>query len=210
VINPTAVLQSGVLMLRYLGEFAAADAIEHALLVTLEEGKVKTGDVVGYDSGKNCSTTQYTQEIIKNLGRKSARFKVRERLPIKMPEISREPAYVKVKTRRVAGIDVFMESNLFPEELGLRIEKALVGSAFQLKMCSSRGTRVYPPTGTVIDVNDQYRCRVLLQNTAESVSDQQLYDLLNRITSAEIRWGHIEKLHEFDGQPGWTKAQGED
>ena len=66
VINPTAVLLSGVMMLRYIGEFDAANRIEKALLVTLEEGKVRTGDVVGYDKG--CTTTAYTDAIIGNLG----------------------------------------------------------------------------------------------------------------------------------------------
>jgi isocitrate dehydrogenase len=94
--------------------------------------------------------------------------------------------------------------------LGKRLEKALEGSPFQLKMCSSRGTKVYPPTGTVIDVIDQYRCRVLIKDAAKSASDVEIYDLLQRITGADLRWGHIEKLHEIDGQPGWTKAQGED
>src|SRR5919204_1566315 len=71
VINPTAVLGSGILMLRYLGEFDAAAKIENALLVTMEEGNVRTGDVVGYESGKNCTTTRFTDAIIANLGRTS-------------------------------------------------------------------------------------------------------------------------------------------
>ena len=44
VINPTAMILSGVLMLRYLGLFEQAAAIEHAVFVTLESG-VLTGDV---------------------------------------------------------------------------------------------------------------------------------------------------------------------
>ena len=50
VINPTAVILSAVLMLRYLGLFEEASAIEHAVFVTLESGTL-TGDVVGYDRG---------------------------------------------------------------------------------------------------------------------------------------------------------------
>jgi len=38
------------MMLKYLGEFEAAAAIEHAVLTTLLDGKL-TGDVVGYDKG---------------------------------------------------------------------------------------------------------------------------------------------------------------
>ncbi|HMO35648.1 MAG TPA: isocitrate/isopropylmalate family dehydrogenase, partial [Gemmatales bacterium] len=210
VINPTAVLMSGIMMLRYLGEFEAASKIEHAVLVTLEEGKVRTGDVVGYDSGKNCTTTQYTEAVIANLGKTSSKWKVREHKPIKMPDISKEPAYVKVKNRRVAGVDVFVEANLFPEEVGKKVEQAVAGSPFKLKMCSSRGTKVYPPTGTVIDVNDQYRCRIMLADPTGSASDDQIMDLLKRFSGVGLLWGHLEKLHELDGQPGWTKAQGED
>src|SRR3954451_18644510 len=84
VINPTAVLGAAVLMLRHLGAFDAAILIENALMVTLEERKVKTGDVVGYDGGKNASTSQYTEEIIKNLGKTSSKFTVRDYKPIKM------------------------------------------------------------------------------------------------------------------------------
>lgn len=57
VINPTAVLLSAVMMLRYLEEFATADLIENALLYTLEEGRVLTGDVVGYDRGPRPRST---------------------------------------------------------------------------------------------------------------------------------------------------------
>ncbi len=100
VVNPTAVIGAAILMLRHLNEFDAAVKIENALLVTMEEGKAKTGDVVGYDGGKNAATTQYTDEIIKNLGKTSSKFKVRDYKPIKMPHLSSDRDFVKVKSRR--------------------------------------------------------------------------------------------------------------
>jgi len=209
VINPAAVLGSGILMLRYLGEFDAASSIENALLVTLEEGKVRTGDVVGYDSGKNATTEQFTAEVIKNLGRKSSKWKVREYKPIKMPQFSTEPAYVKAKSRRVAGIDLFVEANLFPEELGKKMEALAVGTPVALKAISSRGTKVFPPTGTVLDVTDMYTCRFMARDATGDLDDGQILDLVQRV-GGQVKWTHIEKLNEFDGQPGWTKAQGED
>src|SRR5947207_11011930 len=50
VINPTAMILSAVMMLRYLEMFEQADAIEHAVGATLESG-ILTGDVLGYDKG---------------------------------------------------------------------------------------------------------------------------------------------------------------
>ena len=42
IANPTALLQSGILMLRYIGEREAADRVENAMLAVFVEGKVRT------------------------------------------------------------------------------------------------------------------------------------------------------------------------
>lgn len=60
--NPSALLLSAVEMLKYTGEKEYAEKIENALLKTLKEGKVLTADL-----GGNASTTEFTEEIIKNL-----------------------------------------------------------------------------------------------------------------------------------------------
>jgi isocitrate dehydrogenase len=76
-------------------------------------------------------------------------------------------------------------------------------------MISNRGTKVYPPTGAITDVVDHYRCRFLLRDERGDASDEQILELVRRIGS-RLRWMHLEKLNEFDGAPGFTKAQGED
>jgi isocitrate dehydrogenase len=206
-INPTAVLFAGVMMLRHLGEFAAAAAIENSVIYTLEEGRFRTRDIAG-DAG-SCSTTQYTDAIIANLGMKPAKTYVREYQPIHLPQVSLAPDFVKVKTRRVAGVDVFVESNQTPTQIGQAAEAAAQGSPFVLHMVTSRGTKLYPGVSAVTDTVDQFRCRFVLADKAGDATDPQLLDLLARV-GARFRWSHIEKLNEFDGQPGWTKAQGED
>ena len=47
IANPTALLQSAILMLRHIDERAAADKIETAMLSVYREGKVRTRDVGG-------------------------------------------------------------------------------------------------------------------------------------------------------------------
>jgi isocitrate dehydrogenase len=74
-------------------------------------------------------------------------------------------------------------------------------------MISSRGTQVYPATGAITDTVDQFRCRLLLHEPGE-LSDEAVFDVLRRVSSRH-RWMHIEKLQEFDGEPGFTRAQGE-
>ncbi|MCS6851987.1 MAG: NADP-dependent isocitrate dehydrogenase [Gemmataceae bacterium] len=209
VINPTAVIGSGIMMLRHLGEFEAAARIENALLVTLEEGKVKTGDVVGYDSGKACTTTAFTDEIIKNLGRSPQTVTPRTYKPLRIPRISPDPVVVRPTSRRVVGADIFLESGLLPDKLGPTLEALAEGTPLKLKMISNRGTQVYPDKGTLIDCVDHYRCRFVLRDESGDLKDADLMALLGRV-AAQHRWVHVEKLPEFDGQPGFTKAQGED
>jgi isocitrate dehydrogenase (NAD+) len=62
VANPTALLQSAVLMLRYLGERDAADKIYRALEHTLSRRKVMTRDI-----GGTASTTEYTETIVASM-----------------------------------------------------------------------------------------------------------------------------------------------
>ncbi|HEX8336662.1 MAG TPA: isocitrate dehydrogenase (NAD(+)) [Pyrinomonadaceae bacterium] len=47
IANPTALLQSGILMLRHLGEREAADRVEKAMLKVYTDGEVRTRDVGG-------------------------------------------------------------------------------------------------------------------------------------------------------------------
>jgi isocitrate dehydrogenase (NAD+) len=59
IANPTALLQSGVLMLRHINERDAAERIESALLKVFEEGKVRTRDI-----GGEAKTAEFADAII--------------------------------------------------------------------------------------------------------------------------------------------------
>jgi isocitrate dehydrogenase (NAD+) len=62
IANPTALLQSGILMLRYLGERAAADKVETSMLKVFEEGKVRTRDI-----GGTARTAEFADAIIQQM-----------------------------------------------------------------------------------------------------------------------------------------------
>ncbi|HYF10940.1 MAG TPA: isocitrate/isopropylmalate family dehydrogenase, partial [Actinomycetota bacterium] len=205
VINPTAVIGAAVLMLRYLGEFEAAANIEHAILVTLERGTL-TGDVVGYDKGT--PTSSYTDAIIANLGRRSERWQVREYQPMVLPNVSARPDLVEATKRAVVGLDLFVESPLDPETLGQSLRELTDGTNLQLRSVSNRGRQVFPSTGASADMVDHYACRFIIREDPGDLSDDAVHDLLKRV-STRHRWMHIEKLQEFDGELGFTRAQGE-
>jgi isocitrate dehydrogenase len=205
VINPTAVILSAVMMLRYLGLFEEADAIEHAIFVTLESG-VLTGDVLGY--GRGTPTTDYTDAIIGNLDKRTERWTIREHTPLKLPVMPPDPDSVKPSSRAVVGLDVFVESPLSATELGASLMELTTDTRLSLKMISSRGTKVFPPTGAITDTLDHWRCRFIIREEPGDLPDDDVYQLLLRISSRH-RWMHIEKLLEFDGELGFTRDQGE-
>lgn len=60
--NPTALTLCAVEMIKHLGEFEIATKIEKAILNVIKEGKVLTADL-----GGNATTTQFRDEIIKNI-----------------------------------------------------------------------------------------------------------------------------------------------
>jgi isocitrate dehydrogenase len=109
----------------------------------------------------------------------------------------------------VVGLDVFVESSLPVEQLGKGVEEIVRGTPVELKMVDSRGTKIYPSTGTIMDTVDHFRCRLMQRDSAGDLGEAQILDALTRI-GAKYRWMHVEKLNEFDGAPGYTRAQGED
>ncbi len=60
--NPTALLQTAIMMLRHLGERNAADLIERAMIHTLANKQVRTRDL-----GGTASTTEYTEAIVASM-----------------------------------------------------------------------------------------------------------------------------------------------
>src|SRR5438128_10589809 len=62
VANPTALLQSAILMLHHINERAAADKIETAMLNIYREGRVRTRDI-----GGTASTNEFADAIIEKI-----------------------------------------------------------------------------------------------------------------------------------------------
>jgi isocitrate dehydrogenase len=204
--NPTALLLSAVMMLRHIGDFATASAVEHALYVTLEEGKDLTGDIAA--PGEGASTGAYVDRVIANLGRQSDKVPAREYRPITLKRWPPITWYRAAATRELVGVDVFVESERDPRAIGITLQAAAEGSAFALKMISSRGTQVWPEGGGNTFLVDHFRARFLFREPPKGDAVAEITDLLTRI-GRQHRWMHLEKLQRFDGADAFSKAQGE-
>jgi isocitrate dehydrogenase len=206
IANPTAMILSTVMLLRHLGEFEAAAKIEHAIVITLEEGRTLTCDLIDPDHA--AGTTEFTDAVIANLGRQWDQWQIPEYKPIKLPRVDSRPDFVQCQERYTCGVDIFIESTLSAEALGESLEQLAEGTPMRLKMISNRGTMRYPGGIGVTDPVDHWRCRFVTRD-GHNLVDGDVIALLQHIANHHD-WMHIEKLQSFDGADGFTKAQGED
>ena len=209
IANPTALLHSCVLMLRHLGEMKAAEAVENALLVTLEQGRALTADMAD-GSREPVGTKAFTKEVIANLGSAPKSYPKRAYQRLKMPRVSHDPILVTAKDSRPMGVDIFVATGINPAELGPAIEALTEGLPIKLSQISNRGAKVYPnDLGVEADPVDCARLRFKVSSRGARLDDKTILELLSRV-STKVPWVHVEKLHKFDGQPAFTKDQGED
>ncbi len=61
--NPTALMLSGVLLLRHIGQQAAAERVEAAIRAVIAEGRTVT-----YDLGGSAGTSEFADAIVARLG----------------------------------------------------------------------------------------------------------------------------------------------
>ena len=156
VINPTALILSSLMMLRHLGEPAAADRVENAVLVTLEEGKPVTQDLARRPAATS-STPPPPRATRTRSSRTSGRLPttVPPRAGAERPSGDGAPAAaLDVRRRRcprrstaqTVGVDLFLETPLTAGERAGRWRRSRATRSLQ--MVYSRGTMVYPSTGS--------------------------------------------------------------
>ncbi|MFL5522846.1 MAG: NADP-dependent isocitrate dehydrogenase [Gemmatimonadaceae bacterium] len=201
--NPTALVLSAAMMLRHIGEGKAANDVEQAVLVTLESG-IRTSDMMGVD--KPASTTAFTQAVISNLGKASKLSPPKKYTRVELPAAQLGVNIVPAASRRLTGVDIYIESDLEPRALASDLEKLTTTSPVCLQMISNRGAMVFPGTDRRVSLVDHYRCRFVLRDTAGKLGDPEILSLLGSV-GAKYRWMHIEKLQEFDGDPAYSKSQ---
>ncbi len=99
-----------------------------------------------------------------------------------------------------------VESDLSPNELGTQFSH-LAGERLQLEFVDARGTVVFPPTGLASDSVRAFRARFVAREGIE-IEEADLMGLLARV-SLTLHWSEAIRLQSFDGEPGFTRAQGQ-
>ena len=210
IANPTALLLSGIAMLRHLGLMEHAAIIENALLYTLEQG-IHTGDF-GDKGSASLNTTAFADAIVSNFG-KTPEHGAKPLLP-NMPvtqtefKLSRNEMMVSEEMQHeyIVGVDLFIESSEQPEMIAKKCQRH-AGVKFNLINLSNRGTQVWPTGSVYTNLVNQYNVR--FESLDGSPLNQQDVLGLYVSLSGNFKICSSELLNMWGGKKAYSLAQGQ-
>ena len=204
IANPSGLLNSAIMMLKYLGKNKEAKIIHNAWLKTIEDG-LHTADIYNPEkSKKKLTTTEFTQAIIDNFNNTpnilKSKFKYSTNKQISINE--------KLKSNEkseLIGTDFFIQTK-FDLELVKKLQA--FDDILKLQMISSRGLLIWPKALTNANI-DFYRFRFLRANEDYKISQNDILKLHTKINSLGLDILSIINLSSYDNKIGFSLAQGE-
>ncbi len=210
IANPTALLLSGITMLRHLGFMENAAIIENALLYTLESG-VHTGDF-GNKSIPAVNTTQFADAIINDFGKQPAVGvkPVIQNMPATNThfKLVKNPMLVssEMNDEKIVGVDMFIESDEQPLDIAKKCERH-AGVKFKLVNISNRGTQVWPTGSVYTNLVNQYNARFETLD-GEPLNQQDIIGLYVSL-SGNFKICSFELLNMWGDKKAYSLAQGQ-
>jgi isocitrate dehydrogenase len=210
IANPTALLLSGLAMLRHVGLMENAAIIENALLYTLEQG-YRTGDF-GDKSKPALNTTEFANAIIANFGKlpEHGAKPMLANKPITPTvfKLEKNPLIMskEMEEETIVGVDLFIESAEQPTEVAEKCLKHTL-DLFKLVTISNRGTQVWPKGSIFTNLVNQYRCRFESVGDAP-LSQKDIIELCTRV-SADFKICSTELLNMWGDKKAYSLAQGQ-
>lgn len=210
IANPSGLLLAGIMMLVHIGQQDVAKLVHNAWLRTLEDG-IHTRDIYAPSESKRLvNTSEFMHAVIERLGQAP------DILPaVHYPSIEGQKSaprkYVPKapQYKELVGVDIFLnwqERNA--EELGSKLQK-MNGDGLALVMISNRGQKVWPNGLPETFCTDHWRCRFMSVPQGQAITRAQVIGLLQRLDAAGFDFIKSEHLCTFDGEPGFSVAQGQ-
>ena len=209
IANPTALLLSGIAMLRHLGLMENAAIIENALLFSLENG-IHTGDF-GDKGSPSLNTTQFAQAIISNFGKQPAlgAKPLLQNMPVTQTMFKLDHNSMMVSKEladeKIVGVDMFIESSEQPEYIAKKCQRH-GGVKFNLVNISNRGTQVWPTGSVYTNLVNQYNVR--FESIDGALNQQDVLGLYVSL-SGDFKICSSELLNMWGDKKAYSLAQGQ-
>ena len=203
--NPSGLLHGALLMLSHIGQGDVAEKVHNAWLKTIEDG-IHTYDI--YKDGvskEKVGTREFGEAIIARLGQKPQQLKSAEYARDAQMDISARAAGPRSK-KVWKGADVFIDkADGNPDEIAGALQQC-VPDGVKLTVISNRGTKVWPKGNPDTFWSDHWSCRF---EGAEGFSAPRLTHILTQMAVGGFDVIKTENLYEFDGERGYSLAQGQ-
>ncbi|NLA36816.1 MAG: NADP-dependent isocitrate dehydrogenase [Actinobacteria bacterium] len=204
--NPSGLLLGAVQMLVHIGQGDVATTVHNAWLSTIEDG-VHTYDIHDESvSTEKVGTKEFADAVIERLGKRpetltAVDYRSGEAIEVTVPE--RAPA-----TKQQVGVDVFLHWNEGSPDQLAELLLPHADDGLGLDMISNRGQKVWPGGSPETLCTDHWRCRFLAPGGA-ATTPLDVVELQRRLAEAGLPAIKTEGLFTFDGEPGFTKGQGQ-
>ncbi len=206
--NPSGLLLGGVMMLVHVGQPEAAERVHNAWLRTIEDG-IHTYDI--YDEGtstRKVGTKQFAEAVVERMGQEPQNLK-----PARYKQATKRTGAQAVLrpagiTTELVGVDIYVEwTPGHPNELAARMSQAN-GNGLELMMVDNRGVKVWPGGMAETFLVDAWRCRYMPRGGG-AVTQDEIASLFSRAVKLGLPVSQVHALRKFDGQPGFSLAQGQ-
>ncbi len=207
IANPSGLLLGAVMMLVHVGQGEVAAKIHNAWLKTLEDG-IHTGEIFREGTSREkVGTEGFTNAVIERLGSMPGTFSVANYNGVPAGGMQLPPLKPrKEEQKERVGVDLNLNWGGTADELAAKILPC-VADGIELSMISNRGVKVWPDGLPETFCADNWRLRFL--SKGGPVKTSQVLALMQRLNEADMNFTKAVMLHNFDGEPGFTAAQGE-
>jgi isocitrate dehydrogenase len=199
------------MMLTHIGQNDVAARVHNAWLKTIEDG-LHTGDIFRLGrSAERVGTKGFADAVVARIGQEPAKLRPVSYQSSTSGGMKMPPLKPRVTARKdLVGVDIFVNWDANGAKGGGDALAALITplmiDALSLDSIDNRGTKVWPKGLPETFCTDHWRLR--LKPTGQGLSHEQIIAQLNAFCGAKIDFIKVEHLYDFDGQPGYTAAQG--
>lgn len=217
IANPAGLINGAVMMLTHIGQRDTAVLVKNALLKTIEDG-LHTADIYREDSeySKQLVGTQaFANALIDRLGQEPEILRKEVRGTDDYPPSAETPTFqlpeapvFPTRIKSLVGCDFFVdweESKRNPDVLAEKLRSCQNG--LQLEMISNRGVKVWPNGNPDTYKVNHWRCRFV--NEDGTPTNEDISELMANLTSAGLDVIKTENLYDYDGEPGYSRGQGQ-
>ena len=205
--NPSGLLLGAIQMLVHIGQTEVAEKIQNAWLKTLEEG-IHTYDIYKEETSKEkLGTKEFADAVIKRLGQQPGQLK-----PVayssSIANFNIKVAAKPKAKKELVGIDVFLQATDTNAEAIAKSVQQYTNGTLHLSMITNRGTKVWPNGFPETFCTDHWRCRFKATDN-NILNFSHAIELQLKLHNANLDIIKTENLYHFDGEAGFTAAQGQ-